>query len=197
MGDRIRFEEAVAAIDAANADDPETIEFRGQVRPKELAHAEMMTAWVRRLDPAADEAQLLAARAHHLRRWVVPRASYPDGRSGYLRWRRDQQRRHADEVGELLRSVGYDDATVDRVGSIIRKEHLATDPDVQVHEDALCLVFLQTQFDPVADRLGEEKTVDVVRRTLAKMSPTARELAGGLDLSDQGRALIETAAAGS
>lgn len=193
MGDRVRFEEAIAAIDAANADDPETIEFRGVRRPKELLHAELMTAWVGRLDASASEAQLLAARAHHLRRWLVPRASYPDGRAGYLRWRRDQKARHADEVADILRRVDYDEATIERVGAIVRKEGLGSDPVVQVHEDALCLVFLQTQFDPVATQLGDAKTVEVVRKTLAKMSPAGRSVALGLDLSDHGRTLVEAA----
>jgi hypothetical protein len=80
VGDRFRFEHAIAAIDAANAEDPDCIEFRGETRPKELVHAELMTGWVRRLAPDASEAQMLAARAdHHLRRWVVPRATYPEG----------------------------------------------------------------------------------------------------------------------
>ena len=39
-----RFARAIAAIDAANADDPNTIVVAGLVRPKELAHAELMTA---------------------------------------------------------------------------------------------------------------------------------------------------------
>ena len=193
MGDRFRFEQALAAIDAANADDPATIEFRGQTRPKELLHAELMTSWVRRLDPDASEAQLLAARAHHLRRWAVPRATYPEGRAGYVRWRKDQRQRHAEEVGEILEATGFDEATVERVGSIIRKEGLGVDPAVQVHEDALCLVFLQTQFDPVTERLGDDKTIDVVRRTLAKMSEEGRATALGLDLSDHGRSLVESA----
>jgi hypothetical protein len=38
-----RFDQAIAAIDAANSDDPHTIEVRGHVRPKELAHAALMT----------------------------------------------------------------------------------------------------------------------------------------------------------
>lgn len=195
MGDRVRFERAIAAIDAANADDPNTLEFQGETRPKELAHAELMTRWVRRLAPEASEAQLLAARAHHLRRWVVPRATYPEGRAGYLRWRRAQKQRHAEEVGEILVATGFDEATVGRVGSIIRKEGLGVDPDVQVHEDALCLVFLQTQFDPLAAQLGDDKTVDVVRKTLAKMSVEGRSIALGLDLSDHGRSLVEAALA--
>ena len=189
------FERAIAAIDEANAEDPHTLLIDGVERPKELAHAELMTSWVRRLDPGADEAQLLAARAHHLRRWALPRTSYPDGRAGYLRWRTALKARHAEDVGEILRRCGYGDDVIDRVQRIIRKEHLATDPAVQTHEDALCLTFLETQFAELAGRLGDDKTVDVVRKTLAKMSPQGREQALGLSLDPSERFLVERALA--
>ena len=101
MSDR-RFEAALAAIDAANADDPNVVVVDGVQRPKEQAHAELMSDWVRRLDPDATDEQLLAARAHHLRRWALPRSEYPDGRSGYLRWRTELSKRHAADVGEIL-----------------------------------------------------------------------------------------------
>ncbi len=107
-----RFERAIAAIDAANADDPNTVVVRGERRPKEQAHAELMVEWVRRLDPEASEAQLLAARAHHLRRWTLPRQDYPEGRAGYLRWRKALHERHAADVAGILSEVGYDDATI-------------------------------------------------------------------------------------
>src|SRR6185503_15015262 len=103
-------------------------------------HGRMMDAWVRHLDPDADDLALLAARAHHLRRWTLPRTDYPEGRSGYLRWRTTLKRQHAAEVGEILGEAGYDDAVIERVQQIIRKEALGRDPAVQVHEDALCLV---------------------------------------------------------
>jgi hypothetical protein len=184
------FEQAIAAIDAANADDPNTIEVRGEVRPKELAHAELMTEWLARLDPDADEAQRLAARAHHLRRWTLPRASFPEGRAGYLRWRTVLKKQHAEEVGAILRTVGYDDATIDRVQRVIRKEGLGTDPAVQVHEDALCLVFLETQLAATAADLGDEKMVDVIRKTAAKMSEAALALVADLPIRPEDRALI-------
>ena len=101
-----RFTEAVRRIDAANADDPNTIEVDGERRPKEQAHAEMAMGWVRKLAPDASELQLLAARAHHLRRWSIPRADYPEGRSGYLRWRTALKKQHAEEVGEILARPG-------------------------------------------------------------------------------------------
>jgi hypothetical protein len=188
-----RFEGALRAIDAANSDDPHRIEVRGRLRPKELAHAELMTRWVQLLDPHADEAQLLAARAHHLRRWTVPRATYPDGRAGYLRWRADLRRRHADEVADLLFGVGYGSATVDRVQRIVRKEGLPHDPAVQTHEDALCLVFLETQLADTVDRLGDDKMVDIIRKTAAKMSDSGLAAVGELPLRDHDRQLIQRA----
>lgn len=184
---------AVAAIDAVNAEDPVRLVVDGVERPKELVHAEAMTAWVLRLAPDADEAQLLAARAHHLRRWAVPRSSYPAGRAGYLRWRADQKRRHAEEVGEVLRGVGYGDAVIERVGEIVRKEGLAHDPDVQVHEDALCLVFLELQAGDVAADLGEEKALEVLVKTVRKMSDRGRAEAAALPLAPAVRDLVDRA----
>lgn len=191
-----RFEAAIAAIDAANAADPETVTVDGADRPKEVAHAELMTRWLLRLDPEASEAQLLAARAHHLRRWEVPRSSYPDGRSGYLRWRTDLRKRHAREVASILSDLGYDDATVDRVTAIINKRGLGVDPQVQAHEDALCLVFLGNQLAATVDRLGDVKMVEVLRKTAAKMSPEALALVGELPIRPRDLALIERALAG-
>jgi hypothetical protein len=188
-----RFDEAIAAIDAANADDPHTIEVRGEVRPKELAHAELMTEWVRRLDPDAGEAQLLAARAHHLRRWTSPRSSYPEGRAGYLRWRTDLKKQHADEVAEILGDAGYDTDTIEAVQRIVKKVGLASDPAVQVHEDALCLVFLETQLADTTDRLGDEHMLDVIRKTAAKMSPAGLAEVAGIPMRDHDRELIARA----
>jgi hypothetical protein len=190
-----RFSRAISAIDAANADDPHVIEVRGEVRPKEQAHAELMTEWLVRLDPDADDAQRLAARAHHLRRWTLPRSSYPEGRAGYLRWRTALKRQHAEEVGAILAEAGYDGATIDRVQRIIRKEGLGTDPAVQVHEDALCLVFLETQLAATADDLGAERMLEVVRKTAAKMSDRALALVAGLPMRPADRALVDRALA--
>ncbi len=191
MADRLQA--ALDAIDAANADDPNRIFVRGESRPKELAHAELASEWVLALDPEASEPLRLAARAHHIRRWEVPRGDYPDGRAGYHRWRRELQRRHAEHVGRILLEEGYDEATVARVQAIVRKQGLGTDPEVQVFEDALCLVFIETQFRELADRLGDEKLVDVTRKTIAKMSDAGIARVREISLSDEDLTLIERA----
>jgi hypothetical protein len=192
-----RFAAALAAIDAANADDPHVITVDGVERPKELAHAELMTRWVRALDPQCSEEQIMAARAHHLRRWAIPRHSYPDGRSGYLKWRTALKRQHADDVGAILRDAGYDDESVARVQSIVTKRGLGRDHAVQVHEDALCLVFLETQLDELASKMGDDKTVDILQKTAEKMSPAGIDAIRTLRFSPLAAELLERALAAS
>jgi hypothetical protein len=188
-----RFARALAAIDAANGDDPNRILVRGQLRPKELAHAELVTEWVRRLRPDPSEALLLAARAHHFRRWTSPRASYPEGRAGYLRWRRDLSQRQAADVGALLDGAGYDELTTERVQAIMRKRDLASDPDVQALEDALCLVFLETQCDDLASRLDRPHMVEVLRKSIGKMSPGGIAMVAEVPLSAEAQGLVAEA----
>jgi hypothetical protein len=173
-----QLEQVIAAVDAANADDPHTIVVHGETRPKELAHAELMTAWVRRLDPGCSDEQLIAARAHHLRRWSIPRDDY------------------AEDVAAIMRDGGYDDAAIARVQAIVRKQGLGRDPAVQTHEDALCLVFLETQFDELAGQLDDDdKMVDILRKTAGKMSPAGLEAAQGLAYSPGAAVLLQRALA--
>src|SRR5215471_10765287 len=138
-----RFARAISAFDRDNAEDPTTIRVGGADRPRELVQAERLSAWVDRLRPDAPEALRLAARCQHLRRWEIPRNTYPDGRIGYLEWRKALLRFHADRSTEILRRTGYDDETIGRVRTINQKRGLKMDRDVQTMEDALCLVFLE------------------------------------------------------
>jgi len=142
--DERRFSRALAEIDALNAQDPNSIVIRGQRVPKELGHSRLLSEWIDRLAPSASEALRLAGRASHLVRWRYPRSEYPEGRVGYLRWRKDLQQKHATTAAAILREQGYDEALVSRVGAIICKKGLGRDAEVQVLEDALCLVFLET-----------------------------------------------------
>ncbi|HMS58771.1 MAG TPA: DUF4202 domain-containing protein [Tepidiformaceae bacterium] len=189
------FEKAISAIDAANAVDPTLVPTPDGPRPKELVHAELMTAWVRRLRPDASEALLLAARAQHIRRWESPRSSFPEGRTGYLRWRTQLYRFHADTAAALLREAGYGEDVAGRVGALIRKELLGRDPDAQAIEDALCLVFLELQLGDVAGKMDREKLITVLRKTWTKMSPDARRLALELALPEAERELVAAALA--
>lgn len=191
-----RFERAVEALDAANRADPNRLPFEGGDAPKEWVHAELATRWVRRLVDEPSEALLLAARGHHLRRWLLPRRSYPDGRSGYLAWRRELQERHARDTGEILKDAGYGDDAIGRVAALIRKRGLGRDPEVQALEDALCLVFVETQLADFAPRHDPDKVVSILAGSLRKMSRAGREAAAALELAPEARALLERAAEG-
>ena len=188
-----RLDRAIAAIDAANAGDPNKLVVAGVERPKEQAHAEMVSEWVRRLRPDAGEPLLLAARAHHIKRWEIPRESFPDGRRGYLAWRRALHDFHAAELRKILEAQGYDELVICRAEAIVHKRNLWTDPDVQALEDALCLVFLETQFDQLAAKIDDAKMIEVLRKTLRKMSEPAKAAALRLPLTSARRAQIEIA----
>ena len=174
-------DDAFAAIDAENAGDP---------HGKELDHAERAVGWIRRLRPDASPELLLAARGHHVRRWDIPRTDEPEGRAGYLRWKRRLQQHHADVLGRVLDGSGFD---VARVQAIVRKERLKSDPDVQSLEDALALVFLETQLAELGEKLDDDHMVDVLAKTLRKMTPDGRAAAGALTYDEHGRTLMARA----
>ena len=186
---------AVAAIDRANADDPVKMQVDGVERPKEIVHADVVERWVRRLEPDPTPEQILAARAHHLRRWVGPRTDYPEGRAGYLRWRAEHKRRQAAEVTDILRSCGCTEDSIERVASLVAKKGLGRDPQVQTHEDALCLAFLELQLDELAAQLGRDHMISVIRKTAAKMSPEGLAAAADVPLSVRGGELLRAALA--
>lgn len=185
-----RLQAALRAIDAANSGDPERIRIDDEEWPKELGHAQLVSEWVERLLPEASDALRLAARAHHVRRWEIPRSSYPEGRKGYLRWRATLQQHHAAVVNDILEQGGYPEAFRERVQAIVRKRGLGRDPEVQVFEDALCLVFLDTQLEEIVAKLAPEKLEEVVRKTLAKMSAAAIDHAQRLSLTPESRTLL-------
>ena len=190
-----RLAHALAAIDAANTDDPHRLLVRGIERPKELAHAELATEWVEKLIAVPSDALRLAARAHHVQRWVIPRSEYPLGKSNYYRWRKALQTHHANVVGSILEECGYDAATIARVQALVRKRDSGADEvELQALEDALCLVFLETQLQETAAKLENEmKALDVLRKTAKKMSSKALELAKQLPLNPVESALLQRA----
>jgi hypothetical protein len=151
-------------------------------RPKELLYAERMTAMLARLAPEADEVAQLAVRAQHIRRWVVPRDSYPLTREGYLMWRKGLYKFHADEAARLMRLVGYEETTIDRVMQAIGKKGIKANADTQLLEDVSALVFIEhylAAFVATKPDYEEAKWLDIIRKTWKKMSVAAHEFALG------------------
>jgi len=179
-----RFTAAIRRFDEANSDDPD-----GEA----LIYAQRMSEWLDKFEPEASEALKLAARSQHIRRWEIPRNRYPMDRAGYHRWRNELAAFHAKVAGEILREVGYDEPTVGRVQSLLKKERLKEDPEAQLLEDVICLVFLQHYFPEFAGKHDEQKIIGIVRKTWRKMSDRGHEAALKLPMGEQERKLIEKA----
>jgi hypothetical protein len=166
----MKLQATLNAIDAANAADP-TVE---DGRPAALLYGERMSAELARLFPLASEVLQIAARGQHVERWKVPRSDYPEGREGYLIWRRDHARRHAERVAGMIADAGYSADDQARVGVLLRKEGIKRDPEVQALEDVICFVFLKWYFAPFAAKHAEDDVQRIIDKTARKMSVEGR-----------------------
>ena len=164
---------AFAAIDAVNSADPR----QAEGRPVELLYGQRMTAEQERLAPEAGPALRIACRGQHIERWLLPRADFPDGREGYLAWRRAQGSRHAARVMGIMRDAGFSEAEAEAAGRMLRKEGLKRDPEVQALEDIACFTFIRHYLGDFATTQDPDALVRIVARTARKMSAGARSRA--------------------
>tara|TARA_B100000949_G_C14096777_1_gene372362 strand:- start:23 stop:631 length:609 start_codon:yes stop_codon:yes gene_type:complete len=180
-----RFREAIVRFDSVNGEDQNMETAEGISQPKELLYAKRMTETLNRFAPNASEVVRLAARCQHIRRWTIPRESYPVGRDGYRKWRTDLAQFHAETASKILNSVGYDAETIGRVRSLLRKERLKADREVQLIEDVACLVFLSYYLPTFVTQHQTSKVVDVLRKTWRKMSEDGHSAALKLDFGNE------------
>ncbi|HUS54854.1 MAG TPA: DUF4202 domain-containing protein [Thermohalobaculum sp.] len=176
------FSDILQRIDAANAADPEIVEEDGMPHPAALLYGRRMSAELVGFCPDASEHLRVAARGQHIERWKLQRRTYPEGREGYLAWRRDQGRFHASRVAELMGQAGYGPDDCDRVAKIIRKEGIKRDSEVQALEDVACLVFMRWYAVGFAGGRDPEHVYRIVAKTARKMSAEGRAFATRLNL---------------
>jgi len=190
-----KLDAAFQLFDAYNKQDPRNFEWDGTTYPQEYFFAIKLYDWVLKLDPAASEELLLASRSQHIGRWEIPRESYPEGREPYLKWRKDLALHHATITGNLMKQAGYDAAEIERVSQIILKKRIKVDADVQTMENALCLVFLQYQYEDFRKKYRNEpdKMINILRKSLLKMDSHGHGFALGLNFTPQGLDLIKQA----
>ena len=194
------YEKAVALIDAANSEDPNKEQADGKEWPKELLYSHRMSDMLERFAPDADNEMKLAIRAQHIQRWKSARDAYPMDRIGYLKWRKDLYKFHANTVGELMRQAGYGEASIERTMTAVAKKNIKQNPDTQLLEDVTDLVFIEhymLEFAGKHPEYSEEKWVDIVQKTWKKMSDQAHEfaLSGGIALPEPLVPLIQKSVA--
>jgi hypothetical protein len=193
MREQNRFDLAIRMCDEANSKDPFTEIVDGESQPGELVYARRMSGWLDRMHPDAAEPLRLAARFQHIERWKIPREEYPMDRQGYLKWRNALKAYHADRAEEILKEAGYDDTTIQRVRKLVQKKGLKTDPDVQLLEDVICLVFLQFYLEDFARKHDEPKLIRILQKTWKKMSRDGQEMAMQVEMPPSSKRLVEKA----
>ena len=196
MAASAKLDAVLAAIDAANADDPRRVPVEGRDCAFEQLYAERMTARLAAVYPEASELLQIAARAQHLRRWEVARENYPEGRHGYNDWRKTCRVHHATLAREIMLRLGYTEAEATHVGVLLRKEQLKKNKESQALENVAAIVFIEHYFDEFLAKYAgydDGKLIDILGKTLCKMSPRGHDAALGLSLPQRSLDLIKRA----
>ena len=192
-----RYTAVIADIDAANAGDPRTIAVGEMVRPYEVVYAERMSRRLETMYPEASELLRIAARGQHLRRFDIPRTQFPEGRDGYNEWRRTCREHHAKLLHDIMSRHGYDSRDIEHVAKLVKKELLKKDKESQALENVVDVVFLEHYFDEFYGKYSQyddAKIIDIIGKTLRKMSPKGHQAALALDLPESTRKLVLAAA---
>ena len=188
-----KLDEAFKKFDAANSKDPNTEEYKGKSYPKEVLYAMRMSDQLNKFAPKASEALRLTARCQHICRWEIPRESYEMNRVGYLKWRQELKKFHAETAASILEEVGYDQETIAKVSFLLEKKQLKKNEETQTLEDVICLVFLEHYFEPFSKEHPDDKLIDILQKTWRKMSDKGQEAALKLPLSENAVRLVTKA----
>ena len=192
-------DKAIALIDQANSQDPnKAVDEQGKEWPKELLYSNRMTEMLHRFVEQPDEVAEIAMRAQHIQRWTSPRSNYPMDRQGYLQWRTQLYKFHAESAGDIMRQVGYDEDSIERVKKAVGKKGIKVNPDTQLLEDVTDLVFIEyymLEFAGKHAEYDEDKWIDIIKKTWNKMSERAQKFAldGNIKLPEALIPLIQKA----
>jgi hypothetical protein len=187
----IKFQKASQLIDTQNAQDATTEIYQSVSFPKELLYSNRMFEKLMDFFPLASEEVQIAAKAQHICRWKMPRESFPMDRVGYLKWREELKKFHAQTTAEILEKVGYSAEFIARVSFLIEKKLLKKDPETQLLEDVICLVFLEYYFNPFVQKHDREKMKNIILKTWNKMSEKGHAEALKIKYSDENLELIK------
>ncbi|MDB5119928.1 MAG: hypothetical protein JWN56_1146 [Sphingobacteriales bacterium] len=190
-----QLQQAFDAFDLYNSADPNREIFEGDTYPKEVLYALRMTEKLNDFAFDVPDYLQLAARSQHIGRWEIARSEYPMDRKGYLQWRSQLKLHHAAVAEKILRECKYDDDTIEKVKALLLKKQLHQNPDTQLLEDVICLVFIQYYLDEFAAKHEDDKVIDIIQKTLKKMSPHGIDAAVKIPVSDKVGELIGKAAA--
>ena len=190
-----KFDQAIKAFDTYHKKDPNVVWEDGESYPSELLYARRMTERLDQFAPDAEESVKLAARCQHIGRWEIPRENYSMDRKGYLQWRNDEKIHHALIAENILLEIGYGAEIIEKVKMLLLKKELRSNPATQLIEDVVCQVFVEHYLSDFVDKHDDDKVVDILAKTLRKMSDRGKEALKKLEVSDRIRSLLDQAVA--
>ncbi|WP_341224870.1 DUF4202 domain-containing protein [uncultured Arcticibacterium sp.] len=185
---------AFAAFDAYNNQDPNQETIGSEKLSKETLYGLRMSIWLNRYDSEAPPQVKLAARSQHIGRWEMARNSFPMDRTGYLKWRSQLAIHHAKTAGGILTSLGYEEGLIDKVKFLLQKKQLRQNEETQLLEDVIFLVFVEHYLEDFAAKHTDEKVIDIIAKTLKKVTARAIETSASISVSERMGRLIGEAA---
>lgn len=183
------YEQAINLIDNANSKDPNIAQAEGKDWPKEQLYSQRMSDMLKRYKPDADFVIKLAIHGQHIQRWQSPRNAYPMDKQGYHKWRSDLYIFHADKVASIMVQAGFSEQDIKRAKNAVAKVGIKSNPDTQLLEDVVGLVFIENymlDFAAKHPEYTEQKWIDIIRKTWNKMSVDAHGfvLSGNITLPE-------------
>jgi hypothetical protein len=190
-----QLEQAFSQFDVYNYRDPNTEDWNGKSFPKELLYSIRMSDRLEKFAPNSPDHVKLAVRCQHIGRWEIARNSYPMDRKGYLQWRNALKFHHAKLAGQILQTCGCDEAMIEKVKFLLLKKELNRNAETQLMEDVICLVFVEYYLHDFAMKHEDDKVIDILKKTLMKMSKHAKDEVSNIKLAPKVAQLISIAVA--
>lgn len=172
-----RFAKALEAIDAVNIQDPNKTQIEDTEYPNELLYSIRMTGILEEYYPEAEELLILAARGQHIKRWAIAREEYPEGRIGYLQWRKELTRLHCSELSRIMKNSGYNVYEIESVEHMLNKRNLKTNDDSQILQDVVSIVFLKFYAEDFVSKHSDKNIDGILAKMLTKVSKKAVDFA--------------------
>ena len=188
-----KIQAAFNAFDDYNSADPETELVDGKNTPRALVYGQRMSARLNQFDSNASEAVQLSARCQHVGRWEIARNTYAMDKKGYFQWRHAEKVHQCNIADKILRECEFDEVIIEKVKFLLMKKELQSNSDTKLLEDVICLVFIEFYLEEFAAKHDDEKVIDILQKTIKKMTPKAIDEISSLSLSDKIKLLIQKA----
>lgn len=185
-------EAIIAEIHAVNSEDPNNDYDNGVAFPKELLYSKRMSTILEQFAPDAEDEVKVACCGQHIARWKYPRNNYPEGRVGYLQWRKELYGIHAELTAHCALKAGVSEEFALTVKEIMENK-VSGHAGSQTLEDVACLVFLKYYMADFVSKHDDEKCIKIFQKTWRKMSEAAHKAALKIPFAEEHLSLIKNA----